>query len=78
MKPSGTSVANPVTLLPGRARLSTRPSATGSATLIKTSGIVGAAAWTAAVSCAAPVTITSGKRYELSHERGICPFWACE
>ena len=39
--------------------------------MIKTSGIVGAAAWTAAVSCGpAGNDNLWGKRYELSHERG--------
>jgi hypothetical protein len=70
-KPSGTSVANPVTLPPGRARLSTSPSAIGSATAMKTSGTDGAAAWTASAFCGASATMTSGpKPDELGHERG--------
>ena len=67
----GHQCREPGHIAPGRARLSTRPSATGSATLIKTSGIVGAAAWTATVSLRAPGNDDLwAKRDELSHERG--------
>src|SRR5262245_58148747 len=45
----------PVTFLPGRLRLSTRPIRTGSAACIKTIGIV----WVAALAASAPCVLSS-------------------
>src|SRR5207237_789449 len=72
-QPPGSSVANPVTLPPGCARLLTRPSPIGSATLRKTIGIVGAAVWIAAAESLVEVTITSGpKVISSARSAGIC------
>src|SRR5262249_52462119 len=54
-----TRVWNPVTLPPDRARVSTRPRLTGSATLTKTIGIVDVASLAARVERGADVTMTS-------------------
>ena len=60
MNPPGTSVAMPVTLPPGRARLATKPTRTGSATAMKTIGMVDVAFFAARLGCGAKATISSG------------------
>src|SRR5207249_3760498 len=55
----GTRFVRPVTFPPGRARLATTPSATGSGTRVMTMGIVDVARFAATVSRVAVVTRTS-------------------
>ena len=77
MKPPGTSVAMPVTLPPGRARLATRPTRTGSATAMKTMGMVDVAFFAARLGCGVKATIRSGFRATSScasaGKRSTCP-----
>lgn len=56
---SGAMLASPVMLLPGRARLATRPAATGSPETVKTMGIVLVACLAASVGGGDAVTMTS-------------------
>jgi hypothetical protein len=56
----GSTLVNPVTLPPGRARLATSPSAIGSGWSVKTIGIVGVALIDAAIEIVLLATMTSG------------------
>src|SRR5262249_52986439 len=57
---AASTLMNPVTLPPGRARLATKPSPTGSPTSANTIGIVRVCRYTAAVAGVVHAKITSG------------------
>ena len=62
VKSPGTSVARPVMLPPGRDRLCTRPSPTGSATATNTIGMVAVADFRATAGCGPEASNNSGVR----------------
>src|SRR6185295_3796207 len=59
---SASMIDSPVTFAPGRDRLATRPSPTGSATIAMTMGMADVARWAALVAAVVSATITSTRR----------------